>query len=758
MTKWWQKVLFFLGAAAFPVLVLESLARMNLLKALWWVVRDPLMFLTNLCLFAGVCLVLTIFRRHKVQASLYALVCLFCALLGLSNYYKITYRLEPVLVTDLTQMSEAVTVMGGGEFKINVWLFVLAGVATIAAIVLSCIFLKGKGKRTPLRLLTAAVGVALVIFIPTQCTFGHSNAMDRYDLVDHAEHSGCLYTAIASENYRHRQKIDNYGRQTVEEAYKGIQADVSPAHGEKTNIILVLGESFTDQAMLSRYVDFTDTLMPFYEQLMPECLTGMMYVPKVGGGTSESEFEVLTGMRSQYSYNPYTMGLPPINSVASILREKGYTASAIHWHVGVFYNRFRNHAMLGFDSLCTTDTTDMDFTIKGTYISDEDHFDSTLQQMQRTENEDFIFLITMQNHGGYNYSDFREKYGSDTPFTNQFSENTELNLANYCYLLRETDAALEKWIAQLKDYPEPVMLVYFSDHLAPFGKDVFEEIGIPLSGEEVHRVPYFIWSNRGDVQGQQDLYAYQLMPYALELAGLNDDPFFSYVEKLRREGVNQDETYELLSYDAIFGEQYAYKYAGLTPQNEHFQVGGEMDLSGVAAVQFGDRVYFQPLLSRPEQKYTLLVGGAETDKNYLTPTDKDITIQCVLYRNGSLANQSQVLTFHGTDDLLEKAQPMDHHALSVAKSAYTLEDDVWTKGYRVYRSKDSFEAGDTLLLAGDKVLLPTTPEGINTGWEYALDDENRLLISLPIDALNSRSGNDLQDYLKAHQVTLICFE
>ena len=87
MTKWWQKVLFFLGAAAFPVLVLESLARMNLLKALWWVVRDPLMFLTNLCLFAGVCLVLTIFRRHKVQASLYALVCLFCALLGLSNLH-----------------------------------------------------------------------------------------------------------------------------------------------------------------------------------------------------------------------------------------------------------------------------------------------------------------------------------------------------------------------------------------------------------------------------------------------------------------------------------------------------------------------------------------------------------------------------------------------------------------------------------------------------------------------------------------------
>jgi hypothetical protein len=187
-------------------------------------------------------------------------------------------------------------------------------------------------------------------------------------------------------------------------------------------------------------------------------------------------------------------------------------------------------------------------------------------------------------------------------------------------------------------------------------------------------------------------------------------------------------------------------------------VGGEMDLSGVAAVQFGDRIYFQPLLSRPEQKYKLLVNGVETEQNYLVPTDKDITIQCVLYRNGSLANQSQILTYHGTDDLLEKARPMDPHALSVAKSPYTLEEDVWTKGYRVYRSKDSFEGGATLLLAGDRVLLPTTADKVNAGWEYALDNENRLLIALPIDALNSRSGSDVQDFFKSMQATLICFE
>lgn len=759
--KWWQKLLILLGAAIFPVFVLESLARMSVIKTLWWMIRDPLMFLTNTLLFAGTCLFLCVFRSHKVKASLYAVICLFCALLGLSNYYKITFRLEPVLVTDITQLREAVTVMGGNDFKINPWFFVTAGVLAIAAIVLSCIFLKGKSKKR--YFIPAIIGLALLIFIPSQCTFEHSNTANRYDLVDHAEHSGCLYTAIAAENYRHRQKITDYSQSSVEEAYRTIQQsapDKTAEDAEKPNIILVLGESFTDQEMLSEYIDFTDTLMPFYEDFLSECLTGTVYVPKIGGGTSETEFEVLTAMRSQYSYNPYTMGLPPINSAASILRAKGYTASTIHWHEGVFYNRFRNHAMLGFDSICTKDTTDLGFTIKGTYISDEDHFDAVMQQMERSENRDFVFCITMQNHGGYNYSDFQERYGSDTPFTNSFSDNTELSVANYCYLLRETDAALEKWIGQLKSFPEPVMLVYFSDHLAPFGKDVFEELGIPLSGEKTHRVPYFIWSNQGDVTGRENLYSYQLMPFALEKAGLNDDPFFSYVEKLRKEGIHQDEIYNLLSYDSLFGKQYAYQFAGLTPQNDNILVGGEMDLQGISATQFGDWVFFNPILSRPEQRYVLLVNGKEAQHTYLPVSDDRLEIQCRLYRDGKQVNQSQILAFNGTDDLLAKAIPLEYHALSLAKSGYILEDDVWHKGYRIFHSKDSFEnlSAGFVLKVDQQVILPSPSNSITDEWQYICQEDGTLLISVPIDEMNSRSGSDLQDFFKSRQAVLICFD
>lgn len=65
------------------------------------------------------------------------------------------------------------------------------------------------------------------------------------------------------------------------------------------------------------------------------------------------------------------MGLPPVSSLASVLRDRGYEATAIHWYNGVYYNRYHNLRMLGFDSFFTLDTTVTPFEKKGMFVSDE---------------------------------------------------------------------------------------------------------------------------------------------------------------------------------------------------------------------------------------------------------------------------------------------------------------------------------------------------------------------------------------------------
>lgn len=112
------------------------------------------------------------------------------------------------------------------------------------------------------------------------------------------------------------------------------------------------------------------------------------------------------------------------------------------------------------------------------------------------------------------------------------SERTCAILTNYCWLLEQSDAALESFITQLSDLDEPTMVVFFSDHIPPLGTDVYEEIGISATGDAGHLTPYFIWSNDGGIApGETNLYSWQLGAYALTLAGMNDDPFFAYVER-----------------------------------------------------------------------------------------------------------------------------------------------------------------------------------------------------------------------------------
>ena len=58
------------------------------------------------------------------------------------------------------------------------------------------------------------------------------------------------------------------------------------------------------------------------------------------------------------------------------------------------------------------------------FVSDEEHYRAILHQLSETEGRDFIFCLTMQNHGGYDYDDFRITYGAQTPFSNQVSDRT----------------------------------------------------------------------------------------------------------------------------------------------------------------------------------------------------------------------------------------------------------------------------------------------------------------------------------------------
>ncbi|MEG1360434.1 MAG: LTA synthase family protein [Clostridia bacterium] len=749
------------------LLLLEGYSRGSFPHAFEWMLQSPLLFLCNYALFLCPCLLLGVLRSDRLRAILSLFLCLFCALLGIANATKILYRMEPILFTDVTQLGDAAATMTNLSFDVDVaqigWLcagFVLAAIACF-------VLLRGKQERRPV--LWPAVGILLLLVLPASYTFELAHGSVRTDMVDHARNEGSLYAAIAMENHRHALMRLEYKEPEVRASYDSLvdamrqedaQAKSVPLAQAKPNVIVVLSESFTDGAFLGQYLDFSKPVLPFYDEFLKQTRSGKLRVPKLGGGTSETEFEVLTGMRSHYAINPYSMGLPPISSMASVLHAKGYEATAIHWYSGVYYNRYHNLKMLGFDSFYTTDTTTKAFEKKGMFTSDAEHYRAIMSQLQKTEQQDFVFCLTMQNHGGYGYDDFRNTYGAVVPFTDTLSAEGEKVVTNYCYLLSQSDAALRDFISDLQAFEEPTWLVFFGDHIPPFGAEIYEELGIPVSGETGYLTPYFIWSNQQPLSGTQDLKAYELGAYALSLAGLNTDPFLREVERLREGGSAQNARYELLSYDALFGKQYAYNEGNLSPSNPGFQIGGEMALAGFDAAEVGNAVYLRPRLAIADQAFRLSVDGQLRDTRYVLKTDQPLTLQCVMTNsNGTRYNQSNPLTFAGTEALLAQSGSLPYEAFPLWNCEYELAAERGHGDTLLFRSIKPFVAGkNTAVTLGGERLDWQPVYGINKADQYGLNADGTLTLSVSRKKLAVEDGEGFRSYLEQNQGHLIVFE
>lgn len=740
------------------VFLLEGNSRNGTYAVFQWLSMNPFLFFCNYLLMLAMCLLLSVFRRQSVRALFMVFFCLLCSLFGIASYYKMLYRMEPVFLTDITQISDAMAVLTGLRFDIDIRRIAAWSVCGVLGMMIAFVGLKRFEHRR--RWIPALFGVAMLVWLPSQYTFGLANGANRYDMVDHARNEGSLYTLIAMENHRQDLMHVDYHEDEVRAVYRDLQQKVQKVMPAETpNIVLILSESFADQAYLSKYLSLKQPLTPYYDTLMKESLSGQLRVPNIGGGTSESEFEVLTGLKSQYEINPYAMGLPAMNSMASVLREKGYNTTAIHWYAGVYYNRYNNLKKLGFDSFYTTDTTSKSFEKIGMFISDREHYASIMEQLKASDEKDFVFTLTMQNHGGYDYDDFRETYGAELFITDQLTTQGELIVNNFCYLVQQSDRALETFIEELREFDEPTMVVFFGDHIPPFGLAAYEELGISTKDEIGYLTPYFIWSNREDLHGELDMNAYQLGVHALTLAGMNDDPFMRYVEELREDGATKDEAYDLLSYDALFGKQYAYDEGALSPENMEFHIGGEMELLGFDAIQIGERIYLRPHMKNQNQKFKLLVNNQLRDTRYVPVSSNPLTLGCVMTRSGSTEyNRSNLLTFENTNDLLVKCGVLAYEELTLDTAEYSLIEEKSSTSYYLFRSDHSFdiEVSTAVLMDGEPWQWQPT-YSISAAKQYGFDSEGRLYLAISKNQLRNSSSDSLKALLKEREAVLCMF-
>ena len=334
--------------------------------------------------------------------------------------------------------------------------------------------------------------------------------------------------------------------------------------GKPVSVVMVMNEAFSDitDADVFRYTEENDPLANLHAlREDPHALSGHVAVPGFAGGTANTEFDVLTGMQTNALSASTTSAMRVVNrnldSLFRVFGNDGYETSFYHPGDNWFYNRENVYRWFGAEE--TRFVGDMESPeYKGRWVTDGYAAGLIEEAFEAAEAPLFHFTTTIQNHMSYT----ADKYGPDYEFPPTgvpgLSEEVEALLSVYVEGVRDADAMLGRLWKYFDGRSEPVVLVYFGDHLPYLGNDMlgYKELGLDAAAPEgeqrdpfsPYKTPYVIWANEAAAEAldwdravealdlPESISACFLGTAVLELTGRgNESPWFFFLSELRRE-------------------------------------------------------------------------------------------------------------------------------------------------------------------------------------------------------------------------------
>ena len=322
------------------------------------------------------------------------------------------------------------------------------------------------------------------------------------------------------------------------------------------NVLFVQLESFFDTSEFKSLKTTMDPL-PNLRKMAAEYSSGYCQVPSIGAGTANTEFEVITGMNlryfgpGEYPYKTY-LKEKTAESAATAFKSFGYGAHAIHNHSGNFYSRAKVFNNIGFDTFVCKEFMNFDTTPNG-WAKDEVLLEHINDCLDSTEQQDFVFTITVQGHGSYPEKKLLKEPHLYAWGTESAEKNNQWTYyANQVY---EMDTFAQNLVDMMDKRGEPAVVVFYGDHLPTLGLAEAD-----MKSESLFNTNYVIWDNIGLKKEDGTIPTYQLMAEVMERIGLHGGTIFNYhQERKDTEVVDYLMDLELLQYDLLYGKQYAYK-------------------------------------------------------------------------------------------------------------------------------------------------------------------------------------------------------
>ena len=498
------------------------------------------------------------------------------------NYYVIQYHGSPLFGSEIRNAKTALAVADGYDFSPTAQVVILVLLFLIEALLMIIMLLLSKSRkfcyspgikqqghfsgkqtgvsiRTALLLCIPAVAIVfLLLFSPV--AFKPRNSM-KWTWVNSVKEYGYLSCIIEDiDKIIHKfNKPDGYNENAVNMILDEIgtqETNYSPFHdiqqAQYPDIILILNETFYDFDAITTIETDHDYLKEYYN--IPNARYGQCVVPNLGGGTNNTEYELLTGnsmalLGTDAPFN-YIDFVKDKNNIVQNLESSGYTTLGMHCGGAINYARKRAYPEMGFDTVMLGKN---DFTYFSKYgnrrWTDADNYRDLLEMYDKMgEGPRFVWLLTYQNHAYYEQND--PEYDTVHVLSVPGNSSTEGSailydkINEYLTCLEMSAKAIHAMTVQLQDSERDVIVCMLGDHAPVLVKEISAEKARTEEERELlsRTVPWMLWSNNkkllsdtanSETADNSIMSTFYMAPTLFQLAGIPEPEYYQIMLKTK---------------------------------------------------------------------------------------------------------------------------------------------------------------------------------------------------------------------------------
>lgn len=490
---------------------------------IWQEYKSYYFFANYAFLFAFHILFAYLFKNNKVTCSI---ISVLSYILCMINEFIYTVRGIPIMPNDLYALSTGAAVSGQYSFVFSSKMVI----CTFGLILLLLVIFKLLDKSPEKKQLPINVGISIsgmLIFLICLLTVTSRSGI-YFAVRDTHENFGFLFSTILFSQNLSVEKPETYLPDTVDDVFSHYEDDEITTT-DFPNVIIIMNESFSDLSYLGE-LNTNQEYLSYFNELKKESAYGNLIVPVYGGGTCNTEFEVLTGCsttylpQGTYAYMQYIKDELK-DSLPWYFKELDFNTYAVHPFWEFAWNRNKIYTELGFDDfisledMASLDTEVFndnlylehyqggDLEIIRTLVSDRETYNQIIDIYENDPKNKFIFSITMQNHGGYTYDE------PDFEHTIIAEDYDDYKLNQYLTLINESDIALKEFIDYFKNVEEDTVILFFGDHQPSMnkktiaqimGKESFSDLSMEEK-QKTYTTPFLIWKNYDSTSKELDV-------------------------------------------------------------------------------------------------------------------------------------------------------------------------------------------------------------------------------------------------------------